>query len=122
MGKNNYKWIDEYCLSQVGTTKDYQPDWQADRYLVGGKMWAMTATHKDGRPIITLKLEPTAGALLREQYENIIPGYYMNKDHWNSLYLDSDVPDDVARTMISESYKLIFESLTKKAQAEILGE
>jgi len=117
--KTNYEWLDEYCLSQQGSTTDWQADWQATRYLVGGKMFAMCCEHKDGRPIITLKLEPAFGALLREQYEHIIPGYYMNKEYWNSVYLDKDVPGDVVKTMVKESHKLILKSLSKKAQKEI---
>ena len=84
-------------------------------------MFAMCCGDKDGKPIITLKLDPAFGSLLRQQYEHIVPGYYMNKEHWNSLYLDGDVPDDVAQNMISESHQIILQSLTKKAQAEILG-
>ena len=117
--KNNYKWLGEFCLSQLGATTDYKEEWTADRYLVGGKMFAMSTTHSDSRPIITLKLEPSMGTLLREQHKDIIPGYYMNKEHWNSLYLDGDVPDDVVQTMVKESHRLIFESLTKKLQKEI---
>ena len=44
----------------------------------------------------------------------------MNKDHWNSLYLDGDVPDDVVKTMIQESHKLVLNSLSKKMQKEIM--
>ena len=119
MSQNNYEWLDEYCLSQVGAIKDYQPDWEANRYMVGGKMFAMCATDKEGKPIITLKLEPAHGDLLRQQYEHIVPGYYMNKLHWNSLYLEGNVPDETLQMMIRESYQIIFSSLTKKLQKEI---
>ena len=130
--KNNYEWLSEYCLAQLGATtekkywgmtkdtKDYNPDWEATLFLVGGKMFATLCNYKDGRPLVTVKLEPAFGALLREQYEHIIPGYYMNKEHWNSLYLEGDVPDEVVQTMVIESHKLIFESLSKKMQKEIL--
>jgi len=56
---------------------------------------------------------------VRQEYNDIIPGYYMNKEHWNSLYLDGVVPDDVVRTMIDESHQLIYQSLSKKLQQEI---
>lgn len=117
---SNYKWLDAYCLAQAGATTDYQPDWEAIRYLVGGKMFAMCTDDKAGKPIITLKLEPAFGDLLRQQYEDIIPGYYMNKVHWNSLYLEGNVPDDVVKTMIRESHRLVLDSLSKKAQKEIV--
>lgn len=116
---NNYEWLDEYCLSKIGAVKDYQADWEATRYLVGGKMFAMCAADKDGKPIITLKLEPAFGDLLRQQYEHVVPGYYMNKLHWNSLYLEGNVPDDVVQTMVNESHEIILKSLSKKLQLEI---
>ena len=116
---NKYEWLDGYCLSKVGATKDYKVEWDATRYMVGGKMFAMCCEEKQGKPIITLKLDPAFGLMLRQEYNDIIPGYYMNKEHWNSLYLDGVVPDDVVRTMIDESHQLIYQSLSKKLQQEI---
>jgi len=119
----NYPWLDEYLLSKRGVEKDYKPEWEAYRYQVGGKMFALLGEHKDGRPIITLKCEPAFGSELRAQFpEKIIPGYYMNKEHWHSLYLESDVPDEVLKMMADQSFSLIFGALSKKAQKEILGE
>ncbi|HEX3038075.1 MAG TPA: MmcQ/YjbR family DNA-binding protein [Oscillospiraceae bacterium] len=114
-----YEWLDEYCLSKQGAQKDYKLEWQATRYMVRGKMFAMQGGDKSGTPIITLKLEPSFGSLLRSQYKDIIPGYYMNKEHWNSLYLGGNVPDKVLKEMIDQSYQLIFNSLSKKVQKEI---
>lgn len=114
-----YEWLDEYCLSKQGAQKDYKLEWQATRYMIKDKMFAMQGGDKKGTPIITLKLEPSFGALLRSQYEDIIPGYYMNKEHWNSLYLGGNVPDEVLKEMIDQSYQLIFNSLSKKVQKEI---
>jgi len=119
MGQSRYGWLDEFFLSQVGVTTDYKPEWQATRYFIGGKMFAMCGGDKYGKPIVTLKLEPAHGQALRQQYEHIVPGYYMNKEHWNSLYLEGDVPDDVLQAMVKESYQLILKSLSKKAQSEI---
>ena len=114
-----YTWIDTAALQQKGAEKDYKAEWDAHRYLVGGKMFGMLGTHKDGRPILTLKLLPADGLLLRQQYADIIPGYYMNKEHWNSVYLDGNVPQDVTEKMIAESYRLLLQSLPKKAQKAI---
>jgi predicted DNA-binding protein (MmcQ/YjbR family) len=119
---SRYEWLDEYCLSRLGATRDYKQEWDATRYMVGDKMFAMSCCDKNGKNIFTLKLDPAFGAELRQQYKDIIPGYYMNKEHWNSLYLDSDVPDDVVKTMIQESHELIFKSLSKKKQSEITEE
>lgn len=114
-----YEWLSEYCLEKPGAEKDFKPEWDAFRYMVGGRMFLMEGGDKHGTPIVTLRLEPLRGDMLRAQYEKIIPGYYMNKTHWNSIYRDGDVPDDLVKSMIDESYRLIFSSLTKKAQREI---
>ena len=117
----NYPWLDEYCMSKQGVTKEYKEEWQATRYMVGGKMFALQGNDNTKRPIITLKLIPTDGDFLRNRFEDIVAGYYMNKDHWNSVYLDSSVPDDIVQDMIDRSHTIVFTSLTKKAQKEIIG-
>lgn len=62
------------------------------------------------------------GELLRQQYDDIIPGYYMNKLHWNSVKAEGTVPDDLLRHMLDRSYALILAGFSKKKQAELLGE
>lgn len=116
---NNYPWLEAYCESLTAVTKEYKEEWKATRYLIGGKMFALQGTDKTDKPIITLKLNPDNGSLLRQQFEDINPGYYMNKTHWNSVYLDGAVPDDTLQSMIDESYNLVFESLTKKMRNEV---
>lgn len=114
-----YEWLDAYCQSKKGAVKEYKPEWNATVYWIGGKFFASQGGDKAGRPIITLKCDPLLGQLLRGQYPDIIPGYYMNKEHWNSVYLEGEVPDDVLKDMIDTSYKTVFAGLTKKQQAEI---
>ena len=114
-----YEWIREYCLSKKGATTDYQAAWEATRYHLGGKMFAMQGGDKTGRAIFTMKLEPEFGSLLRSAYADIVPGYYMNKEHWNSLYLEGKVPDDVVRDMIDRSYLCVWNGLTKKLRDAI---
>ena len=116
-----YQWIDEYCLAKKGVVKDYKIEWEATRYMINNKMFAMQGGDKAGKPIITIKLEPMHGDALRGEYKDIIPGYYMNKEHWNSLYLEGNVPDEVLADMLDRAYKIILGSLSKKAQNEILG-
>jgi predicted DNA-binding protein (MmcQ/YjbR family) len=73
------------------------------------------------KPIITLKCDPNRAEELRENYEGIIPGYHMNKTHWNSIYFDSNLPNDFLENLILHSYHLVFEKLTKKAQIQIIS-
>lgn len=116
-----YEWLDKYCLSHPGAEKDFKMEWDAVRYLIGGKMFALQGGDKDKKPIITLKCVPAFGEMLRQEYEHIVPGYYMNKEHWNSVYREGDVPDSVLRQMIDMSYDLVFNSLSKKTQQQILA-
>ena len=116
-----YEWIDARCLEKQGVIKDYQPDWEAARYFIGGKLFCMLGADKLGEPILTLKLPPEQGDFLRGEFSDIVPGYYMNKTHWNSLYLKGGVPDDVVCDMIDTAYHTVFSSLSKKAQQEILS-
>lgn len=115
----NYPWIDKYCLDKKGAEKDWKEEWQATRYMLRGKLFAMMGQDKQGRQIITLKLPPDLGILLRGQYPDIRPGYYMNKEHWNSMDLQGTVPDETVKDMIDHSYELICNSLPKKVQRDI---
>jgi len=117
-----YEWIDGYFLAKQGVSKDYKVEWDVTRYLIGEKMIAMLGEDKYKKAIITLKCEPLFGQALRDKYEHIVTGYYMNKQHWNSVYMDGDVPDDIMKNMIDMSYELVFNSLSKKMQKEIKGE
>lgn len=110
-----YTWIDEYLLDKTGVTKDLQQDWNWIRYHIGGKMFAAVCLGKDDEPYyITLKLEPEEGDFLRSQYEDIVPGYYMNKMHWNSVKPDGEVPDELLKDLLDKSYQLVLKSISKK--------
>lgn len=121
--KVRYTWIDEFLLSKTGVTKDLQKDWNWIRYHIGGKMFAAVCLNDSNEPYyITLKLEPTEGDYLRQQYEDIIPGYYMNKMHWNSIKADGEVPDELLKDLLNKSYQLVLGGFSKKKQKELLGE
>lgn len=119
----SYSWLDELLMEQTATEKEFQAAWQAYKYLLRGKMYAYIGINdQNGRPIITLKLDPAFSDLLRREYADIVPGYYMNKQHWSSAYLDSDLPREVLTDLVCAAHKTILSSLSKKAQREILGE
>jgi len=116
-----YPWMDEYLLAKRGVTKDFQADWNWIRYHVGGKMFAAICLNEAGMSVyITLKLEPFEGEFWRGQYADVLPGYYMNKVHWNSIRPDGEVPDDILRDMLDKSYALVLGGISKKKQREIL--
>lgn len=115
-----YGWIDEYLLKKKGVRKDLQKDWNWVRYLLEDKMFAAVCLDEEDKPYyITLKLNPVEGDFLRQQYEDIIPGYYMNKMHWNSVKADGNVPDDLLKDMLDKSYGLVLGGFSKKKQREL---
>lgn len=119
----NYPWLHDYLLNKKGVTKDFKEEWNWDRYLIGDKMYAAVCKDGDAKDdLVTLKLIPEEGELLRAQYEDVIPGYYMNKIHWNSVQLNGNVPDEVVKKMADQSYELVLRGLTKKKQKEVLEE
>ena len=118
-----YEWIDAFLLKMPGATKDLQKDWNWIRYQIGGKRFAAICLDEHDLPYyITLKLEPLEGDFWRKQYTDIIPGYYMNKIHWNSVKADGNVPDDVLKDLLTKAYRIVLGSLSRKKQREILGD
>lgn len=122
---SKYLWLEEALKSKKGCTRDYKPEWGWWRYQVGGKMFAAVCQpgpeHKayNQRELLTLKCEPMLGELLRAEYPDILPGFYMDKRNWISVFLDGAVPDDVLRDLCDRSYALVFCKLTKKQQRAI---
>ena len=119
-----YDWIDDYLRAKPGVTKDFKAEWNWYRYQLGDKLFAaLCMDDKTGSAVyITLKLDPAEGEFLRRQWPDIIPGYYMNKQHWNSIKADGEVPDALLRELLDKSYRLVLGSLSKKKQAALLGE
>ena len=115
----NYDFIQSHCLSKKGAEEDYKQEWDAIRYTVRGKMFALIGNDNEGRAIISTKHTSERGEELREKYADIIPGYYLNKTLWSSVFLNGNVPEAVLKQMLDESYELIYNSLPKKVQSEI---
>lgn len=116
-----YPWLDAYAMNKPGVTKNTE-NWNWIRYMIGDKMFLAICLDDNDRPYyITLKLEPLEGELLRGQYEDIVPGFYMNKLHWNSVKPDGEVPDELLKELVDKSYDLVLASFSKKKQLEILN-
>ncbi|MFA1822670.1 MmcQ/YjbR family DNA-binding protein [Virgibacillus oceani] len=113
------KALRELCKSKVGSIEKFIEDWGAYNYTVGGKMFAIIGKDKYKKHIISLKCEPEISEELRNEHEAINPGYYLNKNHWNSIYYNEDVPRELIYQLIDKSYSLVFQSLPKKKQREI---
>ena len=116
-----YDWLDAELCGWPGVTKDFKAEWNWTRYMVGGKLFCALCHDDAGRDVyITVKLEPLRGEFLRGQFADVIPGYYMNKTHWNSVRTAGSLPEDILRDMLAESYRLVAAGLPKRTR-EALG-
>ena len=110
-----YQWLLDQNNLYVGMKIDYQQEWQAYRFLLNGKMFAMLGQNKEGQDILTVKGNPEKNEQYRTMYDCIESGYYMNKEHWISIRLqDRDVGNDFILERLLDSYQLIFQKLPKK--------
>jgi predicted DNA-binding protein (MmcQ/YjbR family) len=114
------KELREYCCNKKGVSEDFPFDLETLVFKVGSKMFALTNIKSEDKRI-NLKCDPILAEQLRARFESVIPGYHMNKKHWNTVYLDGDVPEDDIKVMIDHSYELVFKGLKKKEKDEILG-
>ncbi len=110
-----------YCLEKKGTSEDFPFDETTLCFRVGGKIFCLTDTH-DLPFAFNLKCDPEWAISLREEFENIRPGYHMNKKHWNTVQPDEFIPLDIIYKMIDMSYDLVFKSLKKADREKILNE
>ncbi len=96
-----------YCLSLNNTCLCMPFDEMTEviKHCSNSKMFALFCS-PDEKASINLKCEPMEADFLRSVYKGVIPGYHMNKRHWNTVYLESDVPDDEIIRMIDNSYNL----------------
>ena len=108
----------EYCLRKPGVTEDspFGPEHLVCK--VGGKMFALLA-FEEIPPKANLKCDPDLALELRDRYEEVWPGYHMNKKHWNTVQIDGAIPQAELTKMIDHSYELVVGALPK-AQRERL--
>jgi len=101
-----------YLLAKPGAVEDFPFDPVTLVVKVGGKMFALVGL--DETPLrLNLKCDPLKAEVLREYYPAVLPGYHMNKRHWNTLVLDGSIPTDDVLAMIDESYQLVVQGLSK---------
>ncbi len=101
-----------FCLSFPGVTEGFPFGPDVLVFKVMGKMFALTDVEKF--EYINLKCDPDRVITLREQFDEIRPGYHMNKQHWNSVYTTGSLDDDLIEELIIHSYDLIVDSLPNK--------
>lgn len=110
-----HKEIEHYLLNFPNTWLDFPFGEEVSVYKIGhketgqGKMFALI--QNDSKPLkLSLKCDPQLAEVLREKYETIIPGYHLNKKHWNTILCTGQVPEDEIHDFIRLSYNLVAES------------
>jgi len=114
----NFHEVDTYLLSKKGVTFDYPFDEVVRVYRIAEKIFALFVDEEPLR--INLKCDPLYALELRSLYSSITAGYHMNKKHWNTITIDSDVDETLLKELIDHSYELIYNKLPKR-QKELLG-
>lgn len=121
MAQNEYKMIKRedalaYGLSFPGTYQEapfHDPNWQLVR-IKGSRKAFLWTYEKDGHINLNVKTDPEWRNFWRNTYASVIPGYHLNKEHWNTIILDATIPDSDIKRMIAESYDLVTDSPTKR--------
>ena len=96
------------CLEFPSAFEDYPFDnvTPVIKHSGNGKMFALVG-ETDGKPSISLKCDPQETDFLRSAFADVIPGYHLNKRHWNTVITGGDVPEDELKRMLENSYNLV---------------
>ena len=107
-----HKELEDYLLNFPDTWLDFPFGEETSVYKVGdkeageGKLFALIAN--DSKPLrVSLKCDPQLAEILREKYETVVPGYHLNKKHWNTIICTGQMPDDEIQDLARLSYRLV---------------
>jgi predicted DNA-binding protein (MmcQ/YjbR family) len=109
----------DHCLSFTGAEETFPFGPETSVFKVAGKMFALSQLAA-GSLRVSLKCEPALAEALRETHPAVIPGYHLNKRHWNTVILDGSLPDETIRDMIEDSYDIVASKLPR-ADRRALG-
>ncbi|MCK8060268.1 MULTISPECIES: MmcQ/YjbR family DNA-binding protein [unclassified Fusibacter] len=111
----------KYCLSKIGAKEEYIFSNKIQTFTVGSKQFCRVYEVL-GMKGFVLKSDPELNIVLRQMYKGILLPDNLDNLRWNVVLLDADVPDDEIRFLIDQSYDMMFHSLTRKIQKELIGE
>jgi len=107
-----HKQLEEYLLSFPNVWLDFPFGEEVSVYKIGhketgeGKMFALI--QEGSKPLrVSLKCDPQLSVTLREKYETVIPGYHLNKKHWNTIICTGQLSDDEIKDLANLSYQLV---------------
>ena len=101
----------DHCLSFPGSTETFPFGPETSVFKVEGKMFALSRL--GARPLsVSVKCEPLLAEQLRVAHPAVIPGYHLNKKHWNTVIVDGSLPEQMIRDMVEDSYDLVVSRLS----------
>ena len=106
-----------HCLQKQGVTESFPFNDHVLVYKVANKVFTLANIHPFEQ--INVKCDAQKAIVLRERHHGVIPGFHMNKKHWNTLLLNSDLQDQLIYEWIDHSYQLVIASLPKSIQQDL---
>lgn len=110
--------LEQILLSKTCSNKEFPFGDDVAVFKVKNKMFALYV-FENNTIRLNLKCDPNDAIAYREIYNCVIPGYHMNKKHWNTIILDGTMEEKNLITMIDDSYELVVSKLTKKEKEEL---
>ena len=108
----------DHCLSFPGSEETFPFGPNTSVFKVAGKMFALSRLAE--RPVrVSLKCEPQLAEQLRGAHAAVLPGYHLNKRHWNTVIIDGSLPERMIRDMIEDSYDLVVSRLPADRRGEL---
>lgn len=102
----DHKTVEDHILAMPNAVREYPFGESTAVYKVNDKMFALIAEGSD--PLrLSLKCDPQLSTVLREKYESVMPGYHLNKKHWNTIILSGQLDWDEIQGLIRHSYDLV---------------
>ena len=101
-----------YCLQKQSVKESFPFDQKTLVFKVAGKIFTLASI--EPFESINVKCDPNKAIQLREKYASVLPGYHMNKQHWNTIILNKELSDSQVFKLIDHSYQLILEALPKR--------
>jgi predicted DNA-binding protein (MmcQ/YjbR family) len=109
----------DHCLSFRGTNEEFPFGPETSVFKVAGKMFALSRLAE--RPLaVSLKCDPPLAEQLRAAHTAVLPGYHLNKRHWNTVMIDGSLPGKMIADMVEDSYDLVVSQLSR-ARRRALG-
>ena len=108
----------DHCLTFTGAEETFPFGPDVSVFKVAGKMFALSGLDSDSLQV-SLKCEPSLAEQLRESHAAVIPGYHLNKRHWNTVMIDGSLPDQMLEEMVEDSYDLVVSALSRARQRSL---